>query len=528
MSIIANPLGSRGGGAGSSGKSKSVVWLTNVTGNGTFISTTNKVPIGNEVTEIDEITTDATTLVLTIVGDRGAEYEPTVVVNGVTAIRAIGNTLSARTTGTFTWVATIPASGTVNIVTSDNFSIDINVIQESPAIVSDLVITNNPSGDLYPLTQIEVKRGDPIFISFTTDLPIDTVYGLANLAGSTQTVTVPSGTNHTSIQLTCGSTTTVAALKEISINTRTTSGAVSNIPATSSNTILCNNIYPFVTVTGIVYPVGQTALKSSETANISLLTGNLSTVLYSSPNSELTIPNLTTDEPTKIITRASGDYNDSVVNFRAVSIRDENGSTTTTNQVIAIAHVAPTTSISESSPLQSGSNDGTSLGNYPVTITSNQRLLLAPTVVIPEGTLSNFTWSTTAKSFTATLSVADTDLKGIYQYGNVLLTGMALLNTVSFTGEIDYEFRGIKSRTIELPPFGTTVTVNATLNAAEEANILVDWTFISGSLTYTATNAQATNAFTIVNNTGTSFDILILDSPRAAASSAASTLTIRS
>lgn len=494
---------------------------------GTFILLNRKTQVGGEAKDVSSISTDSPNIIISIIGERSSEYEPIIKVNGVLAVRDNQNNLSVETSGVFKWTATVSTSSTLNISSNEGGLISIPILKESPAIVSNLLIVNNPnSSNLYPINQTEVKSGDPIFIDFETDKDIKSIQVLQAGAGMLQDINVTVGKTFSGIQVTCGSLGITSVLRDISIQTTTVSGAVSTVSVTSLNKILCNDLYPSVVFDEIIYPTGQGALKGSEQANIPTDINNSDMVLFSSPNGQLNVVNPNTSEGTKVVERVSGDYNDSIVNYSCLARRFSNGSQVTSNLIVIIADSDPVITVNEPSPMKSGGNDGTSLGNYTITLNSTQRLIEAPTLTIPEGTLTNFNWSNTAKSFTATISVSDYDTKGLFNYGLMIAKSLSGITQNSISGDATFEFKGIKTRTVPLPPFGTMVTINAALQPSNESNITINWNFIQKDLTYNVLDELVVDGFTILNNTGTSFDIKILDAPRAASSSQESTLII--
>lgn len=502
------------------------IWVSEVVRNGgTFMVHTRDTPTAGEATGIISFATDAPNVTLTIIGDRGKKFlEPTVTVNGVPATRSVNNDAAALATGTFQWTVTIPTAETINIRSSSGASRRLAVMMESPAIVSNLVIVDNPtSGDYYPTTQTEVKAGDPFFISFDTDKDIVSVRVVGANAGQSQTITIPATSSVTGLQVTCGSTTTIASLKVVTINTETVQGAISTISADSSNMIICNDIHPTLTVTSVNYPATQLALKDAEQAIVNMTTSDLDTILYSTPLNEIAIQNVTLDEATKQVDRIAGTYNDSANNFRVSATRNANGASSTTNHVIVIANVAPTLNISEPSPMRSGGNDGTGLASYTVSITSNQSLLTIPTTSVPQGTMGAFS-SSGGYNYSSMISVSDNDPKGTFQYGALLATGLSGIQITAFTGEIDYTFEGIHTRTVNVPPFGATATINASI--ANPQNLTVTWSFTGSALVYNAADVLAPNKFTVTNIGATTFTIKLLDSPNVAASSRQSTITV--
>ena len=79
-----------------------------------------------------------------------------------------------------------------------------------------------------------------------------------------------------------------------------------------------NNTRPLVAINSIVYPVGQYALKDTESVTVNVSESNVDSLVWSSPNSQLSISSPST-LGNKTVTRASGGYNITNNNLRVVS-----------------------------------------------------------------------------------------------------------------------------------------------------------------------------------------------------------------
>ena len=132
------------------------------------------------------------------------------------------------------------------------------------------------------------------------------------------------------------------------------------------------------------FPAGQTALKDTESCDVTLTHSNANgsypaTYLYSDPTSpdQLTIPNTTTYAATKTVTSTNQPvYNVSSNNFRLdVTLGSYNGHTASSSTNVKIANVAPTltmdTSLGEGSSDVFRSKSGTTK-TYELRVTSNQ------------------------------------------------------------------------------------------------------------------------------------------------------------
>ena len=142
-----------------------------------------------------------------------------------------------------------------------------------------------------------------------------------------------------------------------------------------------NNTRPSVTINSIVYPVGQYALKDTESVTVNVSESNVDSLVWSSPNSQLSITNPTI-AGNKTVSRASGGYNISDNNLRVVSSHC-NATQTTLDTIVWIAHDTPVISISTpAARLRSG----TTAQNHTITISSNQRTQATPTLSASVGT----------------------------------------------------------------------------------------------------------------------------------------------
>ena len=311
----------------------------------------------------------------------------------------------------------------------------------------------------------------------------------------------------------------------------------------------------------VTYPNNQQALKSGDpAAAVSLTIANSGTnpsVEWTDNNTgQLTIASPLVATPTKQVTYASGGYNISSNNIRCYVTRAENDKTTSFSGVVQIANSDPTITIqtrdenntladgSSTGRLRSSGNDGSGGGNasvYNVSIVSNQRLLQAPTLVAPVGTLGNaFSYISTATTFTNTISIHDNDQKGTFQYSSLVAVNLAGKQVTSASSGTNYVCGGFKSRTLSIPDFGSEATFNALWS--DYTKLTFSWSFPSNppiSTRYApGTTTNQTGGWCILdqtstaNNTGntpvnsTKPKVKILDGSAATASSNPSTITL--
>jgi hypothetical protein len=245
-----------------------------------------------------------------------------------------------------------------------------------------------------------------------------------------------------------------------------------------------NNLHPTVTFGTITYPALQGALKNSESATVAVTTANLDSIVYDSPNGDLSVTNPNTDETPKTVTRIAGNYNVSTNNLRGIATRNANAAQTTGQTVVYVAHVAASVGVTEpAARLRSGGNDGTAAQNHTITITSDQRLYSAPTL---DNGVGGGTWQGAGfvggpSVWTRALQVHDNDTKGTYSWSNLVATNLAGIVTTSITGDTSYVLGGFVSRNLTFAAFSQTTTMNVAV---------VTYTKLQAGI-FTATNQPA-------------------------------------
>lgn len=362
------------------------------------------------------------------------------------------------------------------VVNYDFSDASIKVVHEDGASWTTVVDADGPAEILsanfvgtYPGIQTELKAGDPMQINVVTDVPITQIVW-DNAGALTAGSYTASGTNNT-FTVTIANNGNVATMRGFTLRVVKSTGSTSPSYVSTSHgnveltdVVNCNNLYPTATFGTITYPATQSAIKLTESATVVNTLANYSSVVYSSPNSQLTITSPTTAQTPKTVTYLAGGYNISTNNLRMVATRNANNSTTTANATVWIANTPATLSVSNpAARLRSGGNDGTSAQSHTITITASQRLLAAPTLAKDVGGTwldAAFTWTSTATSFTRSLQVHDNDAKGPYNWGAILGTNLAGIPTTTNTGSTQYVLGGFVQRTLTLAAFGWQTNMN--------------------------------------------------------------------
>jgi hypothetical protein len=355
---------------------------------------------------------------------------------------------------------------------TDSFTITI----DAPPIITALAFSGS-----YPGSQTELKAGDTYTVSGTTNKPVDAVQVSDFGAGTSQTITFGSTTSF-SVSITIADRGTTPQSLAARMAARDLNGAWGST-ADTSNTVVLNNLYPTATIGSITYPGAQGAIKTTESATVAMTIANTNVILFDSPVSQLTITSPTVSAATKTVTYLAGSYNVSTNNFRVTATRSANAAVTTNQGVVKIANVAPTITVSApAARLRSGGNNGTSVQNHTITITSDQQLASAPTM--SAGAAGTFTgsWSGGPTSYTRTLQVHDNDTKGSYSFGSLLATGLAGLTQTTISSGSAYVLGGFVQRNLTFSAFSQTTALNVAV---------VTYSKLQAGL-FTATNQAST------------------------------------
>lgn len=330
----------------------------------------------------------------------------------------------------------------------------------------------------YPGAQTELKAGDTFQLTGTTDVPA-VALDIQDFGACIAQTPVISGTSFTVTVTIANRGVTPQAL---AARARAQDANLAYGPLfDSTNTVVLNNLYPTVTFGAKTYPIGQQALKNAETADVAVTLANLDSVVFTSPNGDLSVLNPTTIEATKTVTRIAGTYNVATNNLQGQATRNANGAVTTTQTVVNIANVAPTVNVTvPAARLRSGGNDGTAVQGHTVTITADQQLLNAPSLAegVGGGTFIGGGFVGGPSVWTRTLNVHDNDTKGSYSFTTLVATGLSGIVQNTINSGSAYVLGGFVQRTLTFAAFSQSSTLNVGV---------VTYAKLQGTL-FTATN----------------------------------------
>lgn len=239
---------------------------------------------------------------------------------------------------------------------------------------------------------------------------------------------------------------------------------------TSPSTFPLNNgLIPNISVLDTIYPLNQQAIKSGENVIINNSGSNFDSILYSSPNNEISISNSGIYETGKTVTYLSGDYNiGAEKNLLITCTKSSNGVVIESENTVNIANQPLALSINNlndkliSSPLGA---------DYSFNLISSQVMNEIPLLntdpnQINSSILTQNTSGTDTGSNSYTIKISDSDTKGTFTWSGEG-KNLANISTNFLSNNPNYMLSGFTKRTLEcsttslgagLVSLGATVT----------------------------------------------------------------------
>ena len=300
-----------------------------------------------------------------------------------------------------------------------------------------------------------------------------------------------------------------------SFKARNNFGTQSDKFITTDTAKLNNGSAPSVSISSITYPASRQAIKNTESATVLNALNNYDSVIYSSPNSQLTISNPNTFESNKNVDYLSGGYNvkndGGQNNIKISATKTSNGITIQDQDVVNIANTPLSLSINNLASKLISSPAGNS---DQFSMSSNQLMLSAPSLSTSTSqtnpsqlTINSSGTGRNSNSFT--IVAKDADTKGTFSW-QVSAFNLANIETTSISTRPTYKLEGFSSRTISASPndlgagladIGTTVS---NTNNVSFENISEGGTAPNGGTIYTyksyADGFQLSNAIDENNN----------------------------
>jgi hypothetical protein len=441
----------------------------------------------------------------------GNNFKPSVTVNGVAATLS-RNALTDVWTGTAAITLTGEAPYTVTATHSEGATDTAIVTIEAAPIIDNIEFSGAYSQGV---GQTEHAQGQTLSLTITSDTQFTELEIVDDVGTATEALSL-------SFAATTTKTVTVTVADRGSYGT----GAPIIVPAKARiksangtwgnyfesndfggtngvHILALNNTRPLVEINSIVYPVGQYALKDTESVTVNVSESNVDSLVWSSPNSQLSITNPTI-AGNKIVSRASGGYNITNNNLRVVSNRVANATQTTLDAIVWIAHDAPIITITTpAARLRSG----VTAQNHTISINSNQRTQATPTLSASVGTWQG-AWATANNgiNWTRALAIADSDAKGVASFSGLSIINLAGIEVTAISSGDSYTVGGFVQRTISCAAYpnreaaiGTQVSDTSKLRVTNLSK------GSSGSLntSFVSSVGDAVDTFTITQPSGT-------------------------
>ena len=450
---------------------------------------------------VTDATSDTTNIRVHFLAEAdGTSYSPTLTadVGGVgsfspTSISELANT-PRMFEGYFDLV--IAQNETINIISSSGATASVDVVYGADGPEPTALTIGS-----YPGSQTEAKSGDTI--SFTGTAPNDAVSGTVSNAGAASSGSVVLGADDSAGAgfKTITGTFTVSGLTGSQSLTIVLANALgtNGDPTVSSNSITLNQTYPTIGTITIDYPVGQSAIKASETVTANATVSDADTVAYTS-SGDLSVDTPSVYNAAKTVTRIGGNYVYNTNNYTITATKDSNGAVTVANGKINIANVAPQASISiVGSPTRLRSSAAGE--DYTVRITPNQVLDSAPSLDASSGAWQG-AWTLNGSNWERNLRIDDTDLKGSNSFSNMNLPSIAgaSLDGAVISGGSAYTVGGFLARTLTFAAFSQYEAIGTSVVDINKTE--ARYVGVTPDLTLRNDTNNVTSSYTITDSGG--------------------------
>lgn len=460
---------SEGGGAsGSAGE----IFITDVAPTSSGL-VSNKTYVNNSP-ELANCISDTNNVRVSFGCEGGADkYSPSVTINGINA-----TVTESSTKRWFTGYADVVLVNGPNKLTAisdagGTDTADIEVLGPGPKVLS-------VAFGSYPGSQTELKQGDQIQVTVTTELEAVSVLvdGL--------NVPVVGGSATTTLVVSSGS-----GLVPVTAQARNSFGTYGD--QFLSAPLVLNQTYPTFGTLSVSYPASKGAFDDGDSGSVSCTVSNFDTVIYTSPDVMIDAPNAYS--ATKSITNFQTGYINGALNYTITANRAANNATSIKSCSIKIVTIAPTAFITTSpAGRMSSSPAGVS---YSVRIYPTQALASAPTLSASIGTWSG-SWTLAGSYWQRSLVVKDSDPRGSGLFSGLSMVGLTNIPGSTLTSGSAYTVGGFSSRSVTFPAFSRVAPIG--VSVADQTKLSAN---ISGApLTRYSDNAMHSSGFYPANADG--------------------------
>lgn len=472
----------RQGSACRSGTGSASVFIQNVTGVGGIVGQyvwEDSIPPQSALVSA----TSDTAAVRVWVGAAGGEnYSPSVTVNGVPAILS-----ESSTKRWFVGYADITLEEGENRVvaeTGDGGKDEAIITLAGPGPkVLDIKF------GAYPGAQTELKAGDTISVSITTEPEaIELTILAAGAALSPSTLPVSGGT--ASGVITIGSGTGNLPIEVRAKNDLGTYG-----DKFTSSPLVLNQQHPEIGLISVTYPGLQGAFNAGESGTMSALVSFFNEVSFSSPDLEI-------DDPysalvPKTVTNTRTGYVGSGNNITVTANSHANNATTVRQGLARIATVPPKATISiVGSPARLVSSPTGQ--DYEVRVSPDQLLSTVPSLDASHGTWVG-AWTLSGGYYKRTLRISDSTPRGVGTFSNLQVTGLSGIVGTEIVAGSRYVVGGMTTRNITFPAFARVAPLGAAVGLPAKTSAQVSG---GNVLVLKYDNTVAQNSYYIANADG--------------------------
>lgn len=461
---------------------KAAVFIQDVSGLGGIVGQKTWADTVPPQADILTATSDTDTVRVWVGAAGGKDYSPTVSINGVQV------TLSESSTKRwFTGYADITLVQGENTITAttDEGSTDTAIITLAGPGPKVLDVVFGP----YPGAQTELKSGDKIAVSITTEPEaVELTILSAGAAISPSTLTVSGGV--ASGVITIGNGT---GNRPIEVRAKNELGTYGD--KFTSSTLVLNQQHPEISLPSVTYPGLQGALNAGESGTISALVSFFDEVSFSSPDLEI-------DDPysaivPKTVTNTRTGYVGAGYNVSITANRHANNATTVRQGLVRIATVPPKATISiVGSPARLVSSPTGQ--DYEVRISPDQLLSGPPTLDASLGTWVG-TWVLAGSYYKRTLRISDSTPRGVGTFSNLQVTGLSGIVGNEIVAGSSYVVGGMTTRNITFPAFARVAPLGAAVGLPAKTSAQVSG---GNTLALQSDNGVVANGYYIANADG--------------------------
>lgn len=384
------------------------------------------------------------------------KYTPAVTVEGVAA--TVAETATKRWFSGYADIELPAGEATTVTATSDAGGSDTTIVEVLGVGPDILSIT---FGD-YPGSQTQLKAGDQIPFTVTTEAEAVSVELLGGGAGASPNVTVVGGTGTGTI--TVGALSGAQTIQAIAKNSFGTAGTTF-----TSSPLTLNQTYPTVGPFTVTYPASQQAINIGDSATVNAPVTNGDTVTYASAS--LSIPNPSTYAADKVVDTAFSGYVGSGTNFSVTANRHANNASTSGSVLVRIASVEPSAYVQIlGNPTRLISSP---VGvDYEIRLYPSQLVSAAPTLNASLGAWQG-SWANMGAYWKRSLRIADAVPRGSGLFSDLVLTGPSGLVGADITAGSTYNVGGFTSRTITFPAFSRVAALGVAVADPSKVSVVV-------------------------------------------------------